>query len=76
MPSPDEEAPLAPAEWFARFLDELPPLVDLGESAPHGATPAANIDPASLALHHRVLRHMEANPGVDYAEALTACADR
>jgi hypothetical protein len=69
------------AEWFARFLEELPPVVTLGETAPGGGlAPEAtlprgeNVDPGSIALHRRVVAFMEEHAGVDYGEALRRVA--
>ena len=74
------------AEWFARFLEELPPIVMMNEAAPPDATRfresapteeairgGANIDPASMTLHRSVLAYREAHPSVSYAEALMRC---
>lgn len=70
------------AEWFARFLEELPAVVTLGETAAGNAngnsgpsmTRGGNVDPDSTALHRRVVRFMEENEGIGYGEALRRCA--
>ena len=69
------------AEWFARFLEELPPVVAMGEAAPAGAagmamtmTAGGNVDPESVALHRRAVCFMDENPGVGYGDALVRCA--
>jgi hypothetical protein len=75
-----------PAEWFAAFLESLPPIVPLGElaapvNAPrllakwgHGLPNGGAIDADSLELHRAVVAWMDERPGVNYAEALRACA--
>ncbi|MCL5271151.1 MAG: hypothetical protein M1457_11540 [bacterium] len=73
---------LAPAEWFAEFLESLPATVALGEAASVGARTggegwagrAVNVDPASVALHRAAVAFMETHPGAGYAEALSRCA--
>jgi hypothetical protein len=69
------------AEWFGRFLEELPPVVAMGEAAPGGGPGGAgttsaggNVDPESVALHRRVVSFMEEHGGIDYGEALRRCA--
>ena len=68
-------------EWFAAFLESLPPVVSMGEEAPSTrfaeegfAYGAAPIDQASLTLHRAVVAYQQANPGTSYAEALAHCA--
>jgi hypothetical protein len=76
------DATISPAEWFGRFLEELPALVTMSEAAPArrlgwnapSEPRGGNVDPDSLAIHRRVVRFMEAHPGIDYAAALARCA--
>jgi hypothetical protein len=76
------DATISPAEWFGRFLEELPTLVTMSEAAPArrlgwdaASEPrGGNVDPDSLAIHRRVVRFMEAHPGTDYASAMARCA--
>jgi hypothetical protein len=77
-----EDQTIDAAEWFARFLEELPPVVTMGEAAPAepmstagGVPKGGNVDPASLTLHRRVVRFMDENKGIDYGEALRRCAE-
>jgi hypothetical protein len=69
------------AEWFTGFLESLPPVVAMEESAPAGnfadegfAPGSCPVDVSSLALHREVVAFQQANPGVSYAEALGRCA--
>jgi hypothetical protein len=72
--------PIDAARWFAEFLEELPPVVAMGESAPadpaageDGAPRGGNVDPESARLHRAVLAYRRAHPEVEYAEALSRC---
>lgn len=75
-----EDETLKPSEWFAGFLESLPPVVKMGEAAPAGGEPqggltgGGSVDPASLRWHRSALEFMEAHPGTDYGDALRRCA--
>ncbi len=78
-PSPGDDP--TPRAWFVQFLRSLPPLVDLGESAPPEGraqerlpTPSGRLSPASVTLHRRVLALRGERPELSYADALRRCA--
>jgi hypothetical protein len=84
----NEDESLHAAEWFAEFLESLPPVVAMEEASPPPSVPSAlsmssmpstlsaapNVDPASLDLHRAALAFQQSHPGVAYAEALSRCA--
>lgn len=79
MPSGDQAVDAA--SWFADFLRALPATVSLGESAPAGRPHARQgipngegVSAGSIALHRRVVRMCESEPGLNYGDALIACA--
>ena len=70
------------AQWFGAFLEELPPIIMMGEAAPAPAVTrmeetipqGAPVAPASITLHRSVQAYRQAHPGIGYAEALGRCA--
>lgn len=82
-PEGGEKRRLHPADWFAAFLESLPPAVSFAEDAPAADSGlaglmngAAAVDPASLTLHRAALALQQAHPTLSYAEALLRCAGR
>jgi len=74
---------VAPALWFAEFLQALPPVVMLSEAAPAafelhaplaGIPTGAPVASASIALHRKALAWQAAHPGTPYGDALRRCA--
>lgn len=82
------EAALVPAEALRQMLQELPPLVDVGErsaarngddaageaagEADFAAPPGHAIAEHRLALHRKALAYQAAHPGTDYLAAALA----
>lgn len=70
------------AEWFAAFLESLPPVVEFAETAPGAfasfgelvGPEAPNVDQGSLALHREAVAFRQTHPSLSYAEALMRCA--
>lgn len=85
--APDSpEAPLAPGLWLRGWLGQVPPLVEMGETATAArargpgspmdfAAPSGySVDPAALAVHRRALAWLEAHPESTYQAAVVAVA--
>lgn len=79
---------MTPLEWFQSFIEALPALTPMGESASErskGGRPAfesrlplpgsvAPVSKASVAIHEQAVALQEARPGLSYAEALREAA--
>lgn len=79
--TPSGDRAVDAVSWFADFLRGLPATVSLGESAPAGRPQARQgipngegVSAGSIALHRRVVRMCEAEPGLNYGDALIACS--
>lgn len=85
--APDSpKAPLAPGLWLRGWLGQVPPLVEMGETATAArargpgspmdfAAPSGySVDPAALAVHRRALAWLEAHPESTYQAAVVAVA--